>query len=78
MSKARPPRFGEYDTYKEWKTLVGIWSGVSTASKTDLHALLILQIENKKAKSEVIKRANTINSMESLFKVLDKLYKSDN
>ena len=54
-----------------------IWAGLTdhkNVDDMDLAALLMLSIENKKAKKEIINKKGQIVSPDELFKVLDKLY----
>ena len=77
MTRMKPPKFTEKESYKDWKIMAKIWAGLTehdNSNDMDLAALLMLNIDNKKAKKEIINKKDMINSPDHLFTVLDKLY----
>ena len=51
MTKQRPLTFDEDTNYKEWKSLIGVWSEVTNEPEENHASLIILSIKNNRAQA---------------------------
>ena len=76
--KCRPPKFKEQESYKTYRALVERWSEITDETPGSERATaLILNIENKRALNEVVKRTEQIQSVKNLLEVLDQLFRKE-
>ena len=77
MVRPKLPKFKDSTCYKEWKETIIIWNEVTDEPENKRAGLIILSIENSKAKRELLRRKNDIATLSDLVRVLDELFRHE-
>jgi len=70
MTIVKPPKFHEKESYKDWKKLAQLWCRVSSDNEGTQSAILMLNIDNKKAKKEILRKGDDLTTLHISEKVV--------